>query len=104
MDIKKTTEGTKLIYDLSGELDLVSSPILQKDIDDSIENITDLVFNFKNVTYISSTGIRVLLAAKKTMNKKGNLKLLNVNDTIMDLFKVTGFDSILDIENNNENS
>ena len=45
-----------------------------------------------------------MLAAKKTMNKKGNLKLLNVNDTIMDLFKVTGFDSILDIENNNENS
>ncbi len=100
MDINKKKDGTKLIYELDGELDLVSSPILQKDIDESIDGITELVFDFKNVKYISSTGIRVLLASQKIMNKQGTLKVLNVNDTIMDLFKVTGFDSILNIENN----
>lgn len=100
MDINKKKDGTKLIYELDGELDLVSSPILQKDIDESIDGVTELVFDFKNVKYISSTGIRVLLASQKIMNKQGTLKVLNVNDTIMDLFKVTGFDSILNIENN----
>lgn len=100
MDIQKKKDGTKLIYELDGELDLVSSPILQKDIDESINGVTELVFDFKNVKYISSTGIRVLLASQKIMNKQGTLKVLNVNDTIMDLFKVTGFDSILNIENN----
>ena len=100
MEINKKKARTKLIYELDGELDLVSSPILQKDIDESIEGVTELIFDFKNVKYISSTGIRVLLASQKIMNKQGSLKVLNVNDTIMDLFKVTGFDSILDIENN----
>ena len=99
MEINKKKDGTKLVYELDGELDLVSSPVLQKDIDESIEGVTDLVFDFKNVKYISSTGIRVLLASQKIMNKQGTLKVLNVNDTIMDLFKVTGFDTILDIEN-----
>lgn len=99
MEINKKKDGNKLVYELDGELDLVSSPILQKDIDESIEDVTELIFDFKNVKYISSTGIRVLLASQKIMNKQGTLKVLNVNDTIMDLFKVTGFDNILDIEN-----
>ena len=79
-------------------MDTITSPDLEKEIDESIEGVKELTIDFEKVEYISSSGLRVLLAEQKVMNKQGSMKLVNVNDTIMEIFEVTGFTDILTIE------
>ena len=64
----------------------------------SLDGVKELVFDFKDLAYISSAGLRVLLSAQKTMNKQGSMKICNVNSDIMEIFDVTGFVDILVIE------
>ena len=98
MTIDKKMEGTKLEFLLEGRLDTITSPILEAELKHSINNVTELIFNFEKLDYISSSGLRILLAAQKIMNKQGKMILRNVNEVITEVFEITGFIDILTIE------
>lgn len=98
LNIKKTGENEKLELALEGRLDTVTAPELEAVMKDSLEGVKELMMDFAGLEYISSAGLRVLLAAQKTMNKQGEMKLIHVGETIMEIFEVTGFSDILTIE------
>ncbi len=98
MNIQLTKENDTLIVNLEGRLDTTTAPELQKTLDDEIADHKKLIFDFEKLSYISSAGLRVLLAAQKTMNQQGEMKILHVNETIAEIFEVTGFSDILTIE------
>ncbi len=98
LDIKKTIEGEKALLELSGRIDSNTAVELEQAVKESIDGITELTLDMKETEYISSAGLRVLLAAQKQMNKQGKMKVLNVNETVMEVFEITGFADILTIE------
>ena len=98
MEIKKTLEGEKLTVAISGRLDTTTAPELEEALKESMDGITELVIDFTETEYISPAGLRVLLSAQKTMNKQGSMVVTGVNDVIMEIFEVTGFVDILDIQ------
>ena len=98
MTIEKTTENAKVILTVSGRLDTTTAPELEAALDEVLENTKELIFNLENLEYISSAGLRVILKAQKSMNTKGSMKLTGVNDSIMEVFDITGFLDILTIE------
>ena len=98
MTINKKLEGTKLELLLEGRLDTTTSPVLEAELKQSIDGITELVFDFEKLEYISSAGIRILLAAQKIMNKQGSMVVKNINEIVAEVFEVTGFSDILTIE------
>ena len=98
LNVEKKLEDDKLYVAVEGRLDTITSPDLEKEIDADIEGVKELTLDFEKLEYISSSGLRVLLAEQKVMNKQGSMKLINVNETIMEIFEVTGFTDILTIE------
>ena len=98
MTITKTIESDALTLALSGRLDTTTSPELEDEINASLAGIHKLPLDFTELSYISSAGLRVLLAAQKKMNVQGEMRVVGVNDTIMEIFEVTGFSEILTIE------
>ncbi len=98
MQINKQMEGTKVTYALEGRLDTTTSPQLEAELKENLEGVTDLIFDFSQLEYISSAGLRVMLMAQKMMNAQGNMIVKNVNEIVMEVFEVTGFDEILTIE------
>ncbi|MBO4395760.1 MAG: STAS domain-containing protein [Eubacterium sp.] len=98
MTINKNKNGDELVYSLEGTLDTTTAPDLQKDLDESMGDVRSIVFDFTDITYISSAGLRVLLHAHKFMNNKGGVKIININDIVQEVFEVTGFIDILNIE------
>ena len=98
LNILKTIENTKASFALQGCLDTVTAPDLEKALKDSLDGITELVLDFEQLEYISSAGLRVLLSAQKIMNRQGSMKVTHVNETVMEIFEVTGFMDILTIE------
>ena len=99
MEISKNKNGSTLIISLSGRLDTVSAPQLEEELKASIGDVTELILDLSSLDYLSSAGLRILLSAQKTMNTMGKMTVKNVNDTIMEIFEVTGFTEILSIEN-----
>lgn len=98
MDIQKTLNGTTLEVKLDGRLDTTTSPKLEEELRDSVDGLTCLVLDFEKLEYISSAGLRVLLAMQKIMNKQGEMILKNVSETVMEVFEITGFSDILTIK------
>ncbi len=98
MNIQKTVNGTALVVELDGRLDTTTSPKLEEELRSSIDGITSLIIDCKKLEYISSAGLRVLLAMQKIMNRQGGMLLKNVNETVMEVLEVTGFVDILSIE------
>lgn len=98
LNINKTIENGKAFFALEGRLDTNTSPEMEKELNNALNGIGELVLDFAKLEYISSAGLRVLLSAQKTMNKQGTMKIINVNETIMEIFEVTGFSDILTIE------
>ena len=98
MNINKVLEGTKLELEITGRLDTITAPELDAEIKQNMDAIDCLVLNFKGVEYISSAGLRVLLATQKSMSKKGEMIVKEVNDTVMEIFNIKGFVDILTIE------
>ena len=98
MTITKTADGDKLTIALEGLLDTVTAPDLEKELKASLDGVTELTFDFENLEYISSAGLRVLLIAQKTMNRQGKMKVVHVADIIMEIFEATGFTEMLTIE------
>ena len=93
----KTIENTSALITLEGRLDTNTSPQLEEQLKTGLEGITELTLDFEKLDYISSAGLRVLLSAQKLMNKQGSMKVVNVNETVMEIFEVTGFSDILTI-------
>ena len=98
LEIKKTREESKLLVALAGRLDTTTSPELEAQLTKELPGLTELVFDFQDLEYISSAGLRVLLYCQKMMNKQGTMKVVNVNDVISEIFEVTGFCDILTVE------
>ena len=98
MLISKQMNGTELTIALEGRLDTITSHQLEAELRKSIDGVDRLVFDMANLAYISSAGLRVLLKAHKVMSKQGKMAMRNVNTDVMDIFEVTGFDEILNIE------
>ena len=98
MTIEKKLDGSVLDIALQGRLDTTTSPQLENELKTALDGITELIFDLAGLEYISSAGLRVLLSAQKTMNKQGSMTIRNVNSDVMDVFDVTGFVDILNIE------
>ena len=98
MTITKTQIDSALLIALEGRLDTTTSPDLEKELKEALPGVTELTLDLEKLEYISSAGLRVLLAAQKTMSKQGSMKLVNVNEIIMEIFEITGFSDILTIE------
>lgn len=97
MTINKNKSGSTLTIALEGRLDTTTAPDLEKEIKTSLDGVTELVMDFSKLDYISSAGLRVLLSAHKAMSKQGAMKVVNVNEMVMEVFEVTGFSDILTI-------
>ena len=97
LNIQKTVENGAAVFALEGRLDTVTAPELEKELKDALDGANSLVLDMAGLAYISSAGLRVLLAAHKIMSRKGEMKLLHVNDTVMEILEVTGFTDILTI-------
>ena len=98
MTIEKNINGTELTIALTGRLDTTTAPQLENELKASLSGVEALVLDFAALDYLSSAGLRVLLGAQKTMNKQGSMVVRNVNETIAEIFDVTGFSDILTIE------
>ncbi len=97
MKINKNLEGKVLHVAIEGRLDTTTAPALEEELQNSLEGLEELDFDFSALEYISSAGLRVLLSAQKIMNKQGKMQISNVNSDIMDVFEITGFTDILTI-------
>ncbi len=98
MNITKTKEESKLTVALEGRLDTTTAPQLEGELRSAVDGVTELEFDLAKLEYISSAGLRVLLAAQKVMNRQGSMVIRNANSDLMDIFEVTGFTDILNIE------
>lgn len=97
MKISKRIDGTALTISVEGRLDTTSAPELETELASSLNEISELSFDFAGLEYISSAGLRVLLSAQKKIVSKATVIILNANDDIKEIFEVTGFADILDI-------
>jgi len=99
MNINKCKEDGALTIALVGRLDTVTAPELEKALQNDLEGVSSLTFDLKDLEYISSAGLRVLLSAQKAMTRNaGTMKVKNANEIVMEVFEVTGFSDILTIE------
>ena len=98
LNINKSGEDGKLLFELEGRLDTITAPDLEKDLMASLEGVSELVLDFEKLEYISSAGLRVLLSAHKATAGNAEMKIVKVNEIIMEIFETTGFSEILNIE------
>ncbi|MFA6928732.1 MAG: STAS domain-containing protein [Lentisphaeria bacterium] len=98
MNIQKERKDTELTLTLSGRLDTNTASDLEKEIQQSCNEIETLILDLAGLDYISSAGLRVILSAQKQMLKQGSMKLRNLNESVREVFDMTGFSSILDLE------
>ncbi|MBR1842433.1 MAG: STAS domain-containing protein [Oscillospiraceae bacterium] len=98
MTINKQLNGTALTVALEGRLDTTTAPKLEEELKASLPGLTKLTFDLSKLEYISSAGLRVLLGAHKTMMKQGEMVVTNANEIVKEVFEVTGFSDILNIE------
>ena len=98
MTIQQIKNENALTVALEGRLDTMTAPELETVLKTALEGVEELTFDFEKLDYISSAGLRVLLAAQKTMNRQGSMKVVHANEIILEIFEVTGFSDILTIE------
>lgn len=98
MTITTTRNGSALTLQLEGRLDTTTSPQLEAELSASLDGVTQLTLDLKQLAYLSSAGLRVILGAQKRMNKQGTMTVVHVADAIMEVFEITGFVDILNIQ------
>ena len=98
MNIEKICNENSITLKVSGRLDTTTAPSLENAVSEAVGSCEYLILDFANLEYISSAGLRVILKAQKLMNAQGTMKVMNVNETIMEVFEITGFADILNIE------
>ena len=96
IEIKKSVD--ELVLEITGRLDTITAPALDKTINENLGENKSLILDFKHLEYISSAGLRVLLSAQKKLHQNGTMKLKNVREEVMEVFEITGFVDILTIE------
>ena len=96
IEIKKNAD--ELALEITGRLDTITAPALDKTINENLGEIKSLILDCKNLEYISSAGLRVLLSTQKKLQQKGTMKLKNVREEVMEVFEITGFVDILTVE------
>lgn len=99
MEIIKESSESGLRVFVNGRLDTTTAPSLEEVLNESLDGVEELVLDFTDLEYLSSAGLRVLLAAQKRMNQQGAMVVKNVNQVIMEVFDITGFSGILTIVN-----
>ena len=97
MTITQKKDGGKLTVELGGRLDTTTAPQLESELRPALDGVSELTLDMKELEYISSAGLRVLLSTQKVMNKQGSMVILNANESILEIFEVTGFSDILTI-------
>ncbi len=97
MEITKKHDGSNLVVELSGRLDTVTAPELEEAVMNDLDGVTSLTVDLEKLEYMSSAGLRVMLALYKKMGQQGSMVVTNVNDTISEIFELTGFNDILNI-------
>ncbi len=100
LTLKSKREGEALTVSLAGRLDTITAPDAERRLREEIEGVKDLTLDLSGLEYISSAGLRVLLALQKIMNRQGKMQLTGVNDTVMEILDLTGFSGILTIAYN----
>lgn len=98
MNIEKIQDRDKLAIRLDGRLDTITAPQLEESLSDCIDNSKEVVFDLSKLEYISSAGLRILLSVQKKMNDHGTMLVKNTQDSVMEIFEVTGFVDILNIQ------
>ena len=100
IEIKKNVENTaeNTVVQIVGRLDTTTAPSLEKTLNEDMEDTKNLILDLKGLEYISSAGLRVILSAQKKMQKIGSMKVMNVCESVMEVFEITGFADILIIE------
>ena len=96
IEIKKNVD--ELVLEITGRVDTITAPALDKTINENLEGLKTLILDLKSLEYISSAGLRVLLSAQKKMQQVGLMKVVNVCELVMEVFEMTGFADILNIE------
>jgi anti-sigma B factor antagonist len=96
IEIKKNAD--ELVLEITGRLDTITAPALDKTINENLGEIKSLILDCKNLEYISSAGLRVLLSTQKKLQQQGTMKLKNVREEVMEVFEITGFADILTVE------
>lgn len=98
MTINQTKNDNALTLAIAGRLETTTAPELDALIKSGLDGVTELTFDFSDLEYVSSAGLRVLLSAQKVMNKQGSMKLIGVNEIVMEILNITGFADVLTIE------
>lgn len=98
LSISKKVDGGSVCLALSGRLDTVSAPELEAVLDEVLPDAKDLTFDLAGLEFIASSGLRLILRAQKAMNAQGSMRLVHVNDAVMEIFDITGFMDFLVIE------
>ena len=98
LNINKKTENGKAVFTLEGRLDMITAPMLEEQVLASLDGVTELILDFKDLMYISSAGIRVLLTAQEALGKQGEMKLIQVNEMIRGILEMTGITSLMPVE------
>ena len=96
IEIKKSAD--EIVLEITGRLDTITAPALDKTINENLGEIKSLILDCKNLEYISSAGLRVLLSTQKKLQQNGTMKLKNVREEVMEVFEITGFVDILTVE------
>ena len=100
MKIEFTRDGDKLTAAISGRIDTNSAPEAEEQILNQLDGVKKLVLDFKEVDYISSAGLRILLLLHKQMLAEEGLTIININETVREVLEITGFLDILNVEEN----
>lgn len=98
MTIEKTINGSTAVLRIVGALDTETAPELEALLNSELAGISDLTLDFEELEYVSSAGLRVIINAQKKMNVAGKMKVTHVNESVMEIFEITGFTTILTIE------
>lgn len=98
MTVTRTKNGSTLQVNVDGRVDTITAPEFEQAVTAELDAVSTLILDFTKVDYISSAGLRVLLSLQKTMNRQGSMKIIGVNETVNEIFEVTGFSEILTIE------
>ncbi|MBR5231475.1 MAG: STAS domain-containing protein [Clostridia bacterium] len=98
MTIHQNREEAKLTVAIEGRLDTMTAPELEKALEKIWSGVSEFVLDMTRLEYVSSAGLRVILKAQKIMSRQGKMKLVGVNESIMEVFEITGFTDILTIE------
>lgn len=98
LNVDKDLQGDTLTVSLDGRLDTTTSPDFEAELKSNLEGVKNLVFDFEKLEYISSAGLRVMLSAQKIMNKQGEMSIKNASDDVLEVFEITGFIDIINIQ------